>query len=81
MSIRAIAAVGVLLCAAMTSFSIYLGIAEHAYGPRSVREQLETQTIVHRLICDAAHTPRSTATTSLAATTLFAGCKTVWVKV
>ncbi len=29
---RAIAGVGVVLCLAMTSFSIYLGIAEHAFN-------------------------------------------------
>lgn len=29
---RAIASVGVVLCLAMTSFSIYLGIAEHAFN-------------------------------------------------
>lgn len=34
MSIRAIAGVGVVLCLAMTSFSIYLGIAEHVYAPK-----------------------------------------------
>lgn len=31
MRLRAIASVGVVLCAAMTSLSIYLGIAEHVY--------------------------------------------------
>jgi hypothetical protein len=31
--IRAIASVGVMLCAAITSYSIYLGIAEHVYTP------------------------------------------------
>lgn len=34
MSIRGIASVGVALCVAMTTFSIYLGIVEHVY-PRS----------------------------------------------
>jgi hypothetical protein len=31
--LRAIAVVGVVLCAATTSFSIYLGIVEHVYSP------------------------------------------------
>jgi hypothetical protein len=31
--IRVIASVGIVLCLAMTAFSIYLGIAEHVYQP------------------------------------------------
>jgi hypothetical protein len=31
MSTRVIAAIGVVLCLAMTSFSIYLGVVEHSY--------------------------------------------------
>jgi hypothetical protein len=41
--LRAIASVGVVLCAAMTSLSIYLGIAEHVYSPP---QRIYTQTYV-----------------------------------
>ena len=37
MSVRAIASVGVMLCAAVTSFSTYLGVIEHAYSPAHIR--------------------------------------------
>jgi hypothetical protein len=33
--IRAIAGVGVSMCVAVTTFSIYLGIVEHTYSPRT----------------------------------------------
>ena len=81
MSIRTIAAVGVLLCAAVTSLSIYLGVVEHAYGPRSAHEVLVMQSVVHRTICDAVRTPQSTTTTSLAPMAQFSGCKSVWVTI
>lgn len=32
---KVIASVGVVLCLAMTSFAIYLGIAEHVYAPHA----------------------------------------------
>jgi hypothetical protein len=39
--IRAIAGVGVVLCVAMTSFSIYLGVVEHVYAaPRQVQTKV-----------------------------------------
>jgi hypothetical protein len=38
--LRAIASVGVLLCAATTSFSIYLGIVEHVYSPPRIHTDI-----------------------------------------
>jgi hypothetical protein len=39
MSTRVIAAIGVVLCLAMTSFSIYLGVVEHSYTRTHVHAQ------------------------------------------
>jgi len=81
MSIRAIAAVGVLLCVAMTSLSIYLGVVEHAYGPRSAHQVLVMESMVHRTICDEQNSARSTTTTSSSPSMRISGCKSVWVTI
>jgi hypothetical protein len=38
MSTRWIAGIGLVLCAAMTTFSIYLGAVEHVYRPKPPHE-------------------------------------------
>lgn len=50
MSIRAIASVGVALCVAVTTLSIYLGIVEHVYVPRATQAVFGAQ-IERPLMC------------------------------
>ncbi len=64
MSVRALASVGVILCVAMTSFSIYLGVIEHAYSPATLRTAtLVSQAGRRETICLSTQ-HQSTATTT-----------------
>ena len=72
MSIRVIASIGVVLCIAMTSFSIYLGVAEHIYTP------LRTESILvggslgpqgRQMVCIQLQQNHNTTTTDASAPT------------
>jgi hypothetical protein len=69
MPTRVIASIGVVLCAAMTSFSIYLGVIEHIYAPSRTRaipiategRQLD---VGRAVVCLTVQPPHNTTTTS-----------------
>jgi hypothetical protein len=75
MSVRAIASVGVVLCAVMTSFAIYLGVIEHVYAPLTVRAATLVSQSGRQSICIATQHPRNTSTTDVTKTTAEA-CRT-----
>ena len=63
MSTRLIASVGVILCAAMTSFSIYLGVIERVYTPKAhVTHTLGSET-QRQLQCQQLQLQHNTPTT------------------
>ena len=67
MSTRAIASVGVVLCAAMTSFSIYLGVVEHIYTPKissHVEGHILSSSNGRHFICEKIQRPDNTTTTN-----------------
>jgi hypothetical protein len=64
MSVRAIASVGVFLCVAMTSFSIYLGVVEHAYSPPAIRTATLVSMHGRTSICVATQRELDTSTTT-----------------
>lgn len=63
MRIRAIASVGVMLCVAMTSFSIYLGVIEHVYAPPELRAQTLVTVNGKQVICLGGQASHNTTTT------------------
>ena len=85
MSIRAIASVGVMLCIAVTSLSIYLGVVEHVYAPREARSfapgtmhQILISGLGDRApVCEALRNTSSTSSGSPGGTTVVTSCKGV----
>lgn len=69
MVMRAIAGVGVVLCLAITSFSIYLGIAENAFSHPKTVDTAWVMTIgnARQRLCLEYQQPSRTATTVSAA--------------
>jgi len=70
MSTRAIASIGVVLCAAMTSFSIYLGVVERVYTPKSKVTHTAAPDARH-FICEQIQPLHNMTTTSAAVTKYF----------
>ncbi len=68
MSVRAIASVGVMLCAAVTSFSIYLGVIEHAYSPAHIRVVTLVSERGRNSTCVSTQRQRNTSTTDVTKT-------------
>ncbi len=66
MRIRAIAGVGVMLCVAMTSFSIYLGVIEHVYASPELRAHTLATVNGKEVICLGGTASHNTTTTSVA---------------
>ncbi|HEV3211903.1 MAG TPA: hypothetical protein VGZ03_00765 [Acidimicrobiales bacterium] len=64
MSTRWIASVGVVLCAAMTSFSIYLGVVEHVYTPKAIGLHADAALDGRHFICEKIQRWDNTTTTS-----------------
>jgi hypothetical protein len=63
MSIRWIASVGVVLCVAITSLSIYLGAVENVYRPK-VHNHTLADVPPRLLVCQMVQLPLNTRTTS-----------------
>jgi len=64
MSTRVIASVGVILCAAMTSFSIYLGAVEHVYTQKAPSASALSSLTTRQLVCERFQRTHNTTTTS-----------------
>jgi hypothetical protein len=64
MSIRWIAGIGLVLCVAMTSFSIYLGAVEHVYRPRAPVERSLPAVPPRDFSCQFVQFRHTTTTTS-----------------
>jgi len=60
MSTRVLASIGVALCMAMTSFSIYLGVIEHIYAPRHTYQYVLQTNFGTQEICVPVPTHHST---------------------
>jgi hypothetical protein len=66
MSTRWIASIGVVLCMAMTSFSLYLGTTEHVYRPKATHAHTAEQVSPFD-VCSAIqhlHNPSTTTRTA-----------------
>jgi hypothetical protein len=63
MSIRWIAGIGLVLCVAMTSFSIYLGAIEHVYRERAPRVQVLSTVPPRDFACNVLQFRPTTTTT------------------
>jgi hypothetical protein len=63
MSTRWIAGIGLVLCAAMTTFSIYLGAVEHVYRPKPPRVHALNSVPPRDLSCQVVHFRPTTTTT------------------
>ncbi len=73
MSTRWIAGIGLVLCVAMTSFSIYLGAVEHVYRPKPHEHALPT--VPSRdFICQSIQFRHTTVTTDNDARTSATAC-------
>jgi hypothetical protein len=64
MSTRVIASVGVVLCVAMTSFSIYLGVIEHVYTHQTTFTHVLASPQGRQLICEKVQPSNNTTTTN-----------------
>lgn len=71
MSTRVIASIGVVLCAAMTSFSIYLGVIERVYTPKSKVTRTVSAPDARHFICEQIQPLHNMTTTSAAVTKYF----------
>jgi hypothetical protein len=74
MSTRVIASIGVVLCAAMTSFSIYLGVLERVYTPRSQVTPSVLAPNARHLICEQIQPAHNTTTTNATAAAGYVHC-------
>jgi hypothetical protein len=63
MSTRWIASIGVVLCMAMTSFSLYLGTTEHVYRSKALRARTAEQVLPFD-VCNAIQRMRNMTTTT-----------------
>ena len=75
MSTRVIASIGVVLCAAMTSFSIYLGVIEHVYIHRTVPAHVLSSPQGRLLFCEEVQHQNNTTTTNGTVVDKFAPCQ------
>jgi hypothetical protein len=66
MSTRWIAGIGLVLCVAMTSFSIYLGAVEHVYRPKAPPVRSLTAAPRRDFICQFVQFRHTTTTTTTA---------------
>ena len=64
MSIRLMATVGAALCIAVTSFSIYLGVAEHVYHRQTVHAYVLHEETKYRSVCFTSTARDATSTSS-----------------
>jgi hypothetical protein len=80
MSTRVIASIGVVLCAAMTSFSIYLGVIEHIYTPTPKDSPRLSGHVIsspdgRHFICESVQRSDNTTTTNNALVSRLVPCK------
>jgi hypothetical protein len=71
MSTRVIASIGVVLCAAMTSFSIYLGVVERVYTPKAKVTPTQAAPDARHFICEQIQPLHNMTTTSAGVTKYF----------
>lgn len=63
MSTRWIAGIGLVLCAAMTSFSVYLGAVENVYRAKAPRSHAVAEVSPRAFVCNQIQFRTTTTTT------------------